>query len=314
MNASPPTGPVATLPILATTGAAFRSVLLDNIRHFPRAALAPVLISLLLLLVQVRFGLLPDPEATPGPGEPGLGGLPEPSFGRVLISLAGVVPYVVFAVAWHRLILLGPAAGQPSWLPSWRGRHWRFLGYMLAIGVIVFGAAMVLALGGSLLGGLLFGALSGGEAAAPGPGTRLAVLLVSLVFMVAIGWLLARLSFVLPARAVDERYGLRDSWNQTRGQGLRLLATFLLVQLLVAIPSLLVVGLLGTGGGVVGAINQMPSAHFLEAAVLFVGVLPLLLFGFLASYLSTALGVTVLSIAFRTCSGWTAGAAPGPPQ
>ena len=290
--ARPPAGPVATLPVFATVAGAFRSALLENIRYLPRAALSPVVISLLLFLLQVRFGL----TEVPSEEEPAAVNMT----GNLLFSLAGLVPYVMFAVAWHRLILFGPQRGLPSYLPSWGTRHWLFLAYMFAIGIVLF----LPFLGADVVGRAVLGSASQG----PAESGQSAALLVLLWIAVAVfaGWLASRLSFVLPARAIDESYGLGDSWRQTRGQGFRILAAVILVNLAILLPSLVVGGLLGAGGGVVGGINAMGQAHLLEAAILFIGVLPLLLLGFLAAYLATALGVTVLSIAFRTCSGWTA--------
>ena len=295
MTMTPPPGPAARLPILETVAATFRSVLIEHIRALPRAALVPVLLSLILLLIQVRFGL--GPTAPDGEAEPGL------PFGHFLISLASVVPYVIFAVAWHRLILLGPERGRPSLLPSWGSRHWMFLLYGIALGIVVMAVVLILAFGGILLGSVLFGAGSGGEADV-GEDTQGFAVLLAVFAMLSVGLLMARLSFVLPARSVDERYGLGDAWRQSRGQGFRILLIFALVQIVIALPSLLVFGLLGIGGSFVGTINEIAEANLIEAAILFAGVLPLLLLGFLASYLSTALGVTTLSIAFKTCSGW----------
>lgn len=293
MTMTPPPGPAARLPILETVAATFRSVLVEHIRALPRAAFAPVLLSLILLLIQVRFGLTPT---TPDSGaEPGL------PFGHFLIAVAGVVPYVIFAVAWHRLILLGPERGRPSLLPSWGSRHWMFLLYGIALGIVVMAVVLILAFGGILLGSVFFG--SGGEADV-GEDTQGFAVLLAVFAMLSVGLLMARLSFVLPARSVDERYGLGDAWRQSRGQGFRILLIFALVQIVIALPSLLVFGLLGIGGSFVGTINEMAEANLIEATILFAGVLPLLLLGFLASYLSTALGVTTLSIAFKTCSGW----------
>ena len=305
MSSAPPTGPVAPLPVWATVGAVFRAVLAENIRHFPRAVLTPLFISLVLLLLQIRFGsptMIQGEELDP---------MAPPAFSAldVLLALAGVVPYVIFSVAWHRLLLMGPVRGLPAWHPSWTSRHWLFLAYMLLLGLIMAGLALALA----MVAGLLVAAFAGAGAGPEASGAEPIAILISLFVLATMGWVFARFSFVLPARALDERYGLGDSWRQTRGQGLRILATFVIVQIIIALPTILVVGFLAAGSGVMGAINQMSEGYSLEALILFVGALPLVLAGYLASYLSTALGVTVLSLAFKTCSGWTPDAARGPP-
>ena len=290
MSAPIPSGPVATLPIWSSVSAVFRTVLIENLRLFPRAVLAPLLLTFLLLLLQIRFGtpmMLEEGQPPPTPG-----------IADFLLSLAGVVPYVIFAVAWHRLVLLGEARGLPSYQPSWRRRHWHFAGYMLLLALIGGTIFSFLGIAVSLL------APPGAEPEAVSGGQQMLFLAVTLILLLVIGWFMARLSFVLPARALDEPYGFSQSWRQTKGQGLRILAVFAIVQALIALPSVIVVSLLGAGTGVMSVINQMGRGHELEAGILLVGVLPVLLLGFLASYLATALGVTVLSQAFKTCSGW----------
>ncbi len=289
MTSTVPPGPVATLPIWSSVAAVFRTVLIENLGYFPRAVLAPMLLSLLLLLLQVRFG---TPLATEG--EPPA----TASLADFLLSLAGTVPYVVFAVAWHRLVLLGPSQGLPAYQPSWRKRHFHFLGYLLLLGL--FAGLFLLFLGLAL--SFLLPGLS--PEATPSAGQELLGLTALIAVLLLVGWFTLRLSFVLPARALDEAYKLSDSWRQTRGQGLRLLVVLLVVQLVIAIPSVIIVVLIGTSTGVMSVISQMGSGRELEAGILLVGILPVLILGFLASYLATALGVTVLSQAFKTCSGW----------
>ena len=296
MTSPVPPGPVATLPIFPSVAAVFRTVLLENLGYFPRAVLAPLLLSLLLLLLQIRFGTpMVQTEGQPPP---------TPATIDFLLSLAGMVPYVIFAVAWHRLVLLGPQQGLPDLQPSWRRRHFHFLGYMLLLALI---AGLVLLCLGIAAGLLLPQSLVQAE---PDAAPNLLVLAVSLLLLLLVGGLAMRFSFVLPARALDETYGLSESWRQTRGQGLRILTVFLIVQAIIAIPSLIIVTLIGAGTGVMSLINEVGRGHELEAGILLIGVLPVLILGFLASYLATALGVTVLSQAFKTCSGWLPPATP----
>ena len=290
MSESVPTGPVANLPIFASVAAVFRTVLTENLRYFPRAVLAPLLLSLLFLLLQIRFG----PPLPPAEGE----APPTPGLIDFLLSLAGLLPYVIFWVAWHRLVLLGPAQGLPSYQPSWRGRHFFYFGYTLLLGAI---AGIIFLFLGFAASVLLPSPAPGAE---PGNAQILLALAVMIVLLLVVGWFTLRLSFVLPARALDEAYGISDSWRQTRGQGLRILAVLIIVQAIIAIPSVVIVSLLGAATGVMAVINQMGRGHELEAGILLVGVLPVLVLGFLASYLASALGVTVLSQAFKTCSGW----------
>ena len=235
-----------SLPIGKTTADAYRAVF-DHFPAFARAAFVPYLISLALW----TLGLL----------------VAESPFLPLLLSHLDVVPGTLFAVAWHRQILLGPAAGAPAFRPSWEARHWRFLAYSLAVMAVSY---VPWAFPIATLGALVF-------------------VVFALVFYV-----LARFSFVFPAVAVDERYGFRHSWRHTEGHVWRLMATLVLAVLPLALL-----------GGVVSAAGPMGKT-------LWAGGLSTALY-----YLTTGVWVTVLSIAFRTCTGWFPGplvlsAGPGP--
>ncbi len=111
-------------------------------------------------------------------------------------------------------------------------------------------------------------------------------------------YVVLRLSFVLPAVAVDESYGLADSWRQTKGQGWRMLFAMLLAFLPLWLVQFMALNLweteVSTTGPEPGTIDT-----FAFALVMLV-----------LKYLGVGLYVTLVSIAFRTCSGWTP-CAPG---
>ena len=286
-SSTPPPAPIRRLPIGRTVAAAYGAAFAD-LRTLLRAALFPFLLSLLLVV----FSL-----AATSPGA------------ALFFGLLGLVPYTLFGVSWHRFVLLGAARAMPPWVPPWRPRHWRFLGYVVIVTVIGYGLVLPF---GLLAGGLLGGAggLLGGEGsdAAALPFLGLLLFLGLLVLYVTM-----RLSFVFPAAAVDETYGLAETWRHTRGQGLRLMGAMILALL----PMLLILFLLQavfaallvapadpTAGPAVG---QAPAAP---------GVGTLLLFQVAAAvpgYLMTAVMVGVISLAFRICTGWIPEPAGGPP-
>jgi hypothetical protein len=130
-------------------------------------------------------------------------------------------------------------------------------------------------------------------------------------------YVMMRLSFVFPAVAVDEAYRLKHSWTHTKGQGLRLLGALILT----AIPML---ALLWTASALFGAFlftepvapagqgsaapEAQVEAFFAENSVaIFVSQVVLAAL----NYVLMALVVSVVSIAFRTCTGWVP--APGGP-
>ena len=291
---TPPSTAVRRLPIWMTVAATYRSVLVEHLRLLPKAAFAPFLISLALQIAHTSLAGIADPQ-TGTPPQAGLAGL--------VFALLGFVPYVIFGVAWHRLVLLGPAAAPPSLMPGWRARHWRFYGFVLlitlalALLVVLFWAAIALVTG---IGQSLEAEGATPEAIAPGAWWLL-VLGVPAVILV-VGWLAARLSFVFPAAAVDERYGLTNAWQQTRGQGLRIFAAFVLVSLPPLAASFLLIMVSGGSVYLVAPPQGEPGAAAvtLGSVTVFAMTVGMIVIG----YISMALGVTVLSKAFQACSGW----------
>src|SRR3546814_16928540 len=81
---------------------------------------------------------------------------------------------------------------------------------------------MLSALPMTAIASVLAGAL-GLAGSSAGAGPRLGFVLL-LVFL-GMSYLVARLGFVFPAIAVEERYSLRLAWQHTAGQGSRLTAT-----------------------------------------------------------------------------------------
>ncbi len=217
----------------------------------------------------------------------------------MLVAIMGFVPYTIFGVSWHRLTLLGPSAGAPSMTPAWKRRHWRFLGYALAVTLIGYGLVLVIVLSGVLL-------------AMPLGASAELILALAVIFGGSIVFLyvVMRLSFVFPAVAVDEAYRLAHAWTHTRGQGFRLIGLMVLTALpmivaywaLGGILSLAFLGDLTVPMGTEGVPPEAVMQDFVaeNAAPFIVFQLIMTVVG----YLLTALMVSAISIAFRSCTGW----------
>ena len=276
-DTTPPREALRKLPVIETVREAYVRVF-RNPRLLARASLMPF--SLSMALIALGFSV------------------PVTSSLGFLSAILGLLPYTFFGVAWHRLTLLGPVAGAPPLLPAWRQRHWRFLGYLLAVMLIGYGAiAMVFSLAFAVVQPEM-------EAMSAGLGLMIFAGTAILAFI------MARLSFVFPAVSVDESYRLRHAWTHTKGQGLRLIGATLLasapmVALIWAVSGILGALLLADPTAVPGQDGLPPEARaqaFVDANL---GALMLTqAIGAAINYVLMALMVSVISIAFRTCTGW----------
>ncbi len=287
---TPPPAAVRGLPVMQTLSEAYGRVF-TNLHLVVRAALVPFVLSLVLIVASIaaaETGLLTG-----------------------LVVILGFVPYTIFGVAWHRVTLLGPVAGAPPLVPPWAGRHWRFLGYLVAVMLIGYGVALTVM-------SLVFAVTLGSDELKP---------VFSLAVLPGIGIILAyvmmRLSFVFPAVAVDEAYWLRHSWTHTKGQGFRLLGAVLFA----ALPMVLLLWIVSVIFGTLlftevvtpdGQGSAPPEAQF-EAFIAqnLVAIFVSQMLIAAINYVLMALVVSIISIGFRTCTGWvpdTGGAplAPAP--
>ncbi len=274
-DATPPPEALRKLPVIETVKEAYARVF-GNLRLLVRASIMPFFLSMVLIVLGFTV-----PIAS--------------TFG-VLFAMLGLVPYTIFGVAWHRLTLLGPVAGAPPLVPGWMQRHWRFLGYLLAVMLISYGAiAMVFSLALAVFQPDL-GAIPAG-----------------LGLMIAAGagilaFIMARLSFVFPAVSVDESYRLRHAWTHTKGQGARLIGATVLAAIPIVVLIWAVSAILGAlifaepAAGQGGLSPEAQAQAFLQANL---GALVLTQAITAAiNYVLMALMVSVISIAFRTCTGW----------
>ena len=282
---TPPPAALQKLPVMATVSEAYGRVL-GNLALLARAALLPFLMTLALVVVSF-----------PMAASPLLAGL---------AMILGFLPYTIFGVSWHRLTLLGPTAGAPPLVPAWARRHWRFLGYLAAVTLIGYGVAvMVLSI-----------ALTVAQPGAEVMPLAWSVVLIAGAFILA--YVMMRLSFVFPAVAVDEAYRLRHAWTHTKGQGLRLLAAVLVT----AVPMLALTWVLSALFGAflvveTGATPDQYSAapeaqmeSFIAENFLVIFISQVVMAAL--NYVLMALLVSVVSVAFRTCTGWVPAGGGGP--
>ncbi len=274
---TPPPAALRKLAVVQTLSEAYGRVL-TNLPLLARAALVPFLLSLALVAASLAAA-----ESLPL---------------TTLIMVLGFVPYTIFGIAWHRVTLLGPAAGAPPLVPAWRQRHWRFLGYLAAVTLIGYGVTvMVFSI-----------ALTVVQPGAEGGPRAWSVVLVTGALILT--YVMMRLSFVFPAVAVDEAYRLKHSWTHTKGQGLRLLGALLLTAIpmlaLVWVVSALLGAFLFTEPAAPEAQVEAVAAE--NSVAIFVSQMVIAAL----HYVLMALVVSVISIAFRSCTGWVpaAGGAP----
>ncbi len=260
-TSTPPETAVTSLPVLASVKDSYRLVF-TNLWAVPAAVLLPALLYLVWYLFATYSGV-----AAIGSGEVHIVTLLLMLPALFIQILATTLLYV----AWHRFTLLGPVAGRPKYLYGLARRHWRYLGNILLVFMIIFFTIFVLAI---TLRFLL-------------PQVAVVLLVVTAYFA-----LLIKFSFVFPAIAVDENYGIRNAWKQSNGQELRLAAGFFLCLL----PALLLWFLLNWDLIMQILANQQPQ----------VAPRSFLLSAFVTGFtiLNGLVVMSFLSIAFATCTGW----------
>ena len=289
-SSGPPPAAIQRVPIGQTMRGAYAAVF-GSLGLLFKAAALPFLLSLVVLGLSLMTG--------------------GSAFLSFVLTVVGFVPYTLFGVAWHRLTLLGPAQGAPVVFPAWRRRHWRFLGYvatitglfyLLVLPFIAFGTSNFTVEGAAMVGT-----------------TTLILALAVLAAIVALPYMLLRFSFVFPAAAVDEDYGLANAWAHTRGQGFRLLATLFVT----ALPMLIVIGLASSLLSTLVLSDVAATAQGADISpedalrqVIADNAVPFALVQLVLAalnYIVMALMVSAISIAFIFCTGWVPAPSAGPP-
>src|SRR3546814_10896314 len=129
-------------------------------------------------------------------------------------------------------------------------------------------------------------------------------------------YLVARLGFVFPAIAVEERYSLRLAWQHTAGQGSRMTAALFVAGFPIAVAQLLLTALLlesllGVSFSELLPAMPEPGAELPPPAEIApresasaVAILLFDLIAAVANFLSFAVLFSLLCLAFRRCTGW----------
>lgn len=195
-------------------------------------------------------------------------------FGVVLLC-----PAALLFVTWHRLILLGNDGGQPAWFYPLRGRHWKYAAFMLAAATAGFLSTIFNAFAFVFVTAFLTSISS--------VFGKISILFFFFGLPAIYIGLFAKLSFLFPAIAVDERYRIADAWRQTDGVLWPLSAGFLMCFL----PGCVLV--IAMSFGLFDIVREFGHVPFwLEAANLFL----LSYFGLVAA--------TFITFVFQYKTGW----------
>lgn len=124
--------------------------------------------------------------------------------------------FVLFAVNCHRLVLLDPSEISRQWLPQWSMRQTRFLVWF----VLVWGFCFLVAAWPvmTVLGTLILNIPGPWRGSGVEDGWRWVVQAGQVVSF----YLMARLSVIFPATALDRKVNVRWAWQRTRQNGWRL--------------------------------------------------------------------------------------------
>lgn len=210
----------------------------------------------------------------PADGQP----MADPRFlpALLLMVFAEFLLIAVFAVGWHRLILLGPGAGGGLGIGFGR-RELAYLGrlWLCFLGVLLFSAAF------SIVEIFLAGLLRAN--------TPAFVIIAMLGFSLVATYVIGRVGLSFAGLSVDRPFSFAASWQATTGEGFRILAVYVLLAALWFLAGTL----LGFLASVLGLGDAAPYAFMFVNAVV--------------SSAFIALLVTVNAILFRRLSGWSPG-------
>lgn len=148
---------------------------------------------------------------------------------QLAFSFLELVLFSVIAVAIVREIL-APMEGRPGYLRfNLAGAEIRTVGGFVGIYLLMVVAAIVCAIAGTVLAGVMGGALKTGAVPAGQAAIGFTVL-VGLLLLPVLVPLFARLAyFVVPATLLEGKLGLEQSWKLSKGNAMRILAISLAV-------------------------------------------------------------------------------------
>lgn len=199
--------------------------------------------------------------------------------GILALLLLSLLPLSAFAVGWTRHCLFGPQEQAPT-VASWTMREMRYFGATLKL-LLVYSVCVFVVL-------LVAVSLHGGRMP-----TSKSLVLIGVVLLFTVGYVLTRLSLVLPAAAVDVRLDFVSSLRYSQSNGWRLFAVLILLLLLAFLGSLLVSTV---------AIRLLALVF---ATPFSIGpTLVAKLVGEIASYALMAPLLAAMALGFRQLTGW----------
>lgn len=142
-------------------------------------------------------------------------------FSNIVVSLAQLPLYVMFATVVHRIVLLGENAAPSRLGIFWTERETRFLGWL--IGILLLYVAVWLPTGLATVA--IASVFAGWDV------TWLTTILSYLV----IAYFDGRFGLVLPATATDQQSSFKEAWAISRGKGM-MIALALVIPAMIFIP------------------------------------------------------------------------------
>lgn len=194
----------------------------------------------------------------------------------LLTAVIEFLLFAVFAVGWHRVILLGTQRSGGGLGVQLGARELRYFGrlWLCFLGSLAIAAAF------TFVEQLI------GAAVAASPENFIVAAEVS--YVLASIYVFCRIGLSFAALSVDRPFGFGQSWQATRGNGLRLMAIYLLA----AAGWLFVSLFFGLSASALGLSDAAPYTLILINAVALAGMFALL--------------VTINAIVFRRLAGWKA--------
>ncbi len=126
----------------------------------------------------------------------------------ISMTVISFIAYTILAITTHRIILLGPGLVSPWGMNIPSKRELRFFMYSIGLGLLI----------------IPFGLLS----LIPNVGW--------VIGLMAIFYVISRLSLVFPAIATDHDWTFTDSWNATREHQFHMLVVVAIFPFLIGIP------------------------------------------------------------------------------
>ena len=152
---------------------------------------------------------------TPGANETPMD--PRLPAGMLLTLVIEFLLFAVFSVGWHRVILLGPGSAGHGLGVQLGKRELRYFGRLW----LCFAASFAIAFAVAFMEQFI-GLATGADSQALMWGAEISYVLAS-------AYVFARLGPSFAALSIDVSLNLRQSWAATKGNGLRILAVYLLV-------------------------------------------------------------------------------------